>query len=194
MGYVFVEILIFLLVAVGVGFLFGWFARGCLEPEPQTHNISEIEVKPELKEVKPIEEVKTTSEVEAQESVKEAEVNATSVEATKEEKQEEQVKEPENKVSEVIETKVEEETSKEDASPVLLTEARKEGKDKLSTIRGIGPVIEKTLNDLGVYHFDQIASWSEEEQLWIGTQIAFPKRVMREEWVKQAQELVQNRE
>jgi predicted flap endonuclease-1-like 5' DNA nuclease len=75
---------------------------------------------------------------------------------------------------------------------VLLTQAREEGKDKLSLLKGIGLVLEGKLNQLGIYHFDQIASWNTEEQAWIGVQILFPKKVEREEWVKQAKGFSKN--
>ncbi|CAA6817399.1 MAG: Unknown protein [uncultured Sulfurovum sp.] len=74
--------------------------------------------------------------------------------------------------------------------PLLFTEVPIEGIDKLSLIKGIGPVLEQTLNDLGIYTFAQIASWDAKEEAWIGTQMAFPKRVTKEEWVKQAKELM----
>ena len=45
----------------------------------------------------------------------------------------------------------------------------------------------------GVYSFEQIASWDTEQEVWIGTQMAFPKRVTNEEWVKQAKELLKNK-
>lgn len=85
--------------------------------------------------------------------------------------------------------KSEDKEEDKEIEPDTLEKARDEGKDKLSLIKGIGPVLEKKLNQLGIYHFDQIASWSTEEQTWINTQIQFPKKVEREEWVKQAKEL-----
>ena len=54
-------------------------------------------------------------------------------------------------------------------------------KDNLSLIKGIGPVVEKKLNKLGIYHLNQIASWNAEEQAWIDEQILFPRKVEREE-------------
>jgi predicted flap endonuclease-1-like 5' DNA nuclease len=82
----------------------------------------------------------------------------------------------------------------DDASkPTLFTETPTEGADKLSALKGIGPVLEKKLNELGVYTYAQIASWDSEQEVWIGTQMAFPKRVTKEEWVKQAKELVKNK-
>ena len=74
--------------------------------------------------------------------------------------------------------------------PTLFTEVPAEGQDKLSLIKGIGPVIEKKLNELGIYTFEQISLWTTEEELWITTQLAFPKSISKEEWVKQAKELL----
>jgi predicted flap endonuclease-1-like 5' DNA nuclease len=74
--------------------------------------------------------------------------------------------------------------------PTLFTEVPVEGQDKLSSIKGIGPVIEKRLNQLGIYTFEQISLWTSEEELWITTQLAFPKSISKEEWVKQAKELL----
>ena len=90
-------------------------------------------------------------------------------------------------------TNIEETGTKEISisSPTLLIKARDEGKDNLSLIKGIGPILEDKLNKLGIYHLDQIALWSREEQAWIDAQILFPKKVEREEWVKQATELSQ---
>ncbi|MCK5853743.1 MAG: hypothetical protein KAG56_00890 [Sulfurovaceae bacterium] len=79
---------------------------------------------------------------------------------------------------------------KNSSKPNLLTQAREEGKDNLSLIKGIGKVLEARLNDLGIYHFDQMVSWSSEEKAWIGINISFPGKVEREEWSRQAKELV----
>ena len=73
--------------------------------------------------------------------------------------------------------------------PELLTEARGGKKDNLTLVKGIGKVLEERLNNLGIYHFDQIASWSATEQSWMDERMSFPGRVEREEWVKQSAEL-----
>ena len=59
-------------------------------------------------------------------------------------------------------------------------------KDNLKLIKGIGPQNEARLNSIGITSFSQIAAWSESEQYEIGEKLAFPGRVEREEWVKQA--------
>lgn len=71
--------------------------------------------------------------------------------------------------------------------------AAPEGKpDDLTRIKGIGPKLSKTLNDLGIYHFRQIADWAEPEAKWIDDFLAFKGRVAREQWIEQAQKLAGN--
>jgi NADH-quinone oxidoreductase subunit E len=78
--------------------------------------------------------------------------------------------------------------------PVLLSQAREGGKDNLQLIKGIGKVIERVLNEKGIYHFDQIASWTEAEVAWIDNAISFPGRAKRERWIEQAKQLSQGLE
>ncbi len=61
--------------------------------------------------------------------------------------------------------------------------------DDLKRIKGVGPVIEKTLNDLGVYHFTQVADFTENNIKWVDNFISFPGRIKREGWVSQAGDL-----
>ena len=86
-------------------------------------------------------------------------------------------------------TKKETEIKEANNEPLLLSEPRNGKKDNLTRIKGIGLKIDQTLNDLGIYHFDQIASWSDEEAAWVDAQTAFPGRVQRENWVDQAKAL-----
>ena len=58
--------------------------------------------------------------------------------------------------------------------------------DNLCKIKGIGTVIEGNLNNLGIFHFEQIASWSEEEIAWVDSHLSFSGRIIREDWVGQA--------
>ncbi|MEO0465051.1 MAG: hypothetical protein AAF216_00800 [Pseudomonadota bacterium] len=62
--------------------------------------------------------------------------------------------------------------------------------DDLTEIKGIGAKLSAALNDLGVYHFHQIASWTEDDGEWIGDQLAFKGRVAREDWVAQAKAMI----
>ncbi|MCE7030091.1 NADH-quinone oxidoreductase subunit NuoE [Jiella avicenniae] len=70
--------------------------------------------------------------------------------------------------------------------PADLLDAPRGEKDDLKQIRGIGPVIEGKLNDLGVYHFWQIAEWRETELIWIDDYLNFRGRAVREQWIEQA--------
>lgn len=63
--------------------------------------------------------------------------------------------------------------------------------DDLKRLKGIGPQNERRLNELGIFHFAQIAAWSHEEALWIGAALGFPGRVEREDWIGQARPLAQ---
>ena len=61
--------------------------------------------------------------------------------------------------------------------------------DDLKLISGVGPDIEKTLHDLGIYTFAQVAAWKKAEREWVDGYLAFHGRIEREDWVKQAKAL-----
>ena len=61
--------------------------------------------------------------------------------------------------------------------------------DRLTRIKGIGPVNEKKLNDHGIFHFDQVAAWTQADIAAAETYLAFDGRIAREDWVGQAAEL-----
>ncbi|MEZ5872486.1 MAG: hypothetical protein R3D32_11730 [Nitratireductor sp.] len=61
--------------------------------------------------------------------------------------------------------------------------------DNLTLIDGVGNAIEKKLQELGVWHFAQIAKWTANQQVWIGNEIGFPGRPERENWVGEAKVL-----
>ena len=64
--------------------------------------------------------------------------------------------------------------------------------DDLTRIKGIGPKLSKRLNEIGIYHFKQIAEWSDAEAVWVDDYIASKGRVAREAWVSQARILSAN--
>ena len=86
------------------------------------------------------------------------------------------------------------ELSSKGQKPSLLSEPRNNKPDNLCRIKGIGFVIEEKLHNLGVYHFDQIATWSEEEVLWVDSHLAFSGRIKREDWIGQAKKLASGEE
>ena len=66
--------------------------------------------------------------------------------------------------------------------------------DDLKRIRGIGKQNEGRLHALGIWHFDQIAAWVADEVEWVGSYLAFPGRIDREQWVSQAKMLAAGQE
>ncbi|KNX40375.1 NADH dehydrogenase subunit E [Roseovarius tolerans] len=62
--------------------------------------------------------------------------------------------------------------------------------DDLKQIKGVGPKLEKLCNELGFYHFDQIAGCGPDEVAWVDANIkGFKGRVSRDNWVAQAKTL-----
>ena len=79
--------------------------------------------------------------------------------------------------------------------PKTLKGARKSGADDLKRIKGVGTKLEKLLNSLGFFHFDQVASWSENEMAWVDQNLeGFKGRATRDNWVAQAKELMSSQE
>jgi NADH-quinone oxidoreductase subunit E len=77
-----------------------------------------------------------------------------------------------------------------DGKPDLLTKPRSGKGDDLKLIWGVGPKLEKMLNAMGVWHFDQIASWGKAELSWVDERLeGFKGRAARDEWVKQSKKL-----
>ncbi len=71
--------------------------------------------------------------------------------------------------------------------PVMLDSPRSGGGDNLKKIKGVGPKLEGELNAKGVWHFDQIAAWSDVEVAWADENLVkFKGRVSRDDWVGQA--------
>ena len=59
--------------------------------------------------------------------------------------------------------------------------------DDLTRIKGLGPKIAATLQDLGITSFAEIAAWSEADIARIDTQLGrFSGRITRDQWVAQA--------
>ena len=58
--------------------------------------------------------------------------------------------------------------------------------EDLKRIRGIGVLIEKRLNQLGVVSYEQIANWTADEIARVSQSLDFKGRIERENWVEQA--------
>ncbi|TNC73734.1 NADH-quinone oxidoreductase subunit E [Rubellimicrobium roseum] len=74
--------------------------------------------------------------------------------------------------------------------PAVLVAPRDGVGDDLQRIQGIGPKLEAVLHDLGVWHFDQIASWNPGEVAWVNSRLGqFRGRIERDNWIEQARRL-----
>jgi large subunit ribosomal protein L21 len=60
----------------------------------------------------------------------------------------------------------------------------------LSLIAGIGPTIEKKLRAAGILSWEQIAAWTPEDVTRLDQELALRGRIVREEWIEQAGELL----
>ncbi|SDH94384.1 50S ribosomal protein L21 [Lutimaribacter saemankumensis] len=63
------------------------------------------------------------------------------------------------------------------------------GADDLKKLSGVGPALEKKLNEAGVTTFAQIAAWTEEDVAAMDEKLSFKGRIEREGWIDQAKEL-----
>ena len=81
-------------------------------------------------------------------------------------------------------------TAKVDDRPTGL-DAPKGGKsDDLKRISGVGPKLESVLNDLGIYHFEQIAAWTPKQVAWVDDYLRFKGRIKRDRWIAQAKTFI----
>ncbi len=77
------------------------------------------------------------------------------------------------------------------SGPERLTAPRGGKADDLKEIEGIGPAMEKLVNEMGFYHFSQIASWSDADVAMVdGEMKTFKGRITRDRWVPQAKIIV----
>lgn len=64
------------------------------------------------------------------------------------------------------------------------------GADDLTRIDGVGPMLRKMLNDIGVFYFWQMAEWTPEETAYVDSRLKhFQGRIDRDDWVNQARRL-----
>jgi predicted flap endonuclease-1-like 5' DNA nuclease len=76
--------------------------------------------------------------------------------------------------------------------PPPLAAARNGAPDDLTLIESVSVMQQATLNSIGVFHFDQIAAWSEANVAWVDRFFRLRGRVAEEEWVEQAAELARD--
>lgn len=102
-------------------------------------------------------------------------------------------------VDEVIEEKPKAPKSdKKDVSSLLKTigtfDPAKDKADDLKKVKGIGPKMESTLNQIGIFTFAQVSRMTEKEyNLLDSITESFPGRAQRDDWAGQAKELNNNK-
>ena len=65
--------------------------------------------------------------------------------------------------------------------------------DDLTLISGITDQSQRALNELGIYHFWQVAGWTPEHVAWLSSRVEGPGRISRENWMSQAARLADRR-
>ena len=73
-----------------------------------------------------------------------------------------------------------------EAAPEQLSAPRGGVGDDLKKISGVGPKLEALLNEMGFWHFDQIAAWGAAEIAWVDARLKFKGRIERDDWITQA--------
>jgi predicted flap endonuclease-1-like 5' DNA nuclease len=83
-------------------------------------------------------------------------------------------------------------TSPDSSGGEFNASANGELRDNLKQIKGIGPAIEKTLNEMGISRYHQIAEMSEYDIDRVAKRLkGFRSRIYREDWIGQARDLQQ---
>jgi len=101
---------------------------------------------------------------------------------------EEADEEPEETEAEAEEAEAEEYSEEEQAAEDA--DHNDAPRDNLKLIKGVGPAIEKTLNEMGISRFDQIAQMSEYDIDRVAHRLkGFRSRIYREDWIGQARDL-----
>ena len=92
-------------------------------------------------------------------------------------------------VGQVFDEALDEEDSADDSGD---DDMPRNHRDDLQMIKGVGPAIEKTLNELGIFSFRQIADMSEYDIDRVARRLkGFHSRIHREDWIGQARALIE---
>lgn len=75
-------------------------------------------------------------------------------------------------------------TSSLDYKPMVLSSSSK--MDNFKKIKGINSQIERNLYSLGIFHYEQIANWTNKNVEWIEGFLELPFHVKNNQWVEQA--------
>lgn len=134
------------------------------------------------------EEVKETPKHKVKEEIKETPKKKAAPKAKEEVKEKPKPKKAAPKPKAKKKTLDEIESIVDDLSIEAASEA---DKDDLKLISGVGPFIEKKLNKLGIYTFNQISQFTGDDVQKVTDAIQFfPGRIQRDDWMSQAKKLM----
>lgn len=81
-------------------------------------------------------------------------------------------------------------TAEVGALPLLLASPRDGKKDDLTLIWGVAEKLEERMNKMGIWHFDQIAAWTDKHVAWFEHEVeGFKGRLERDKWIEQCGKL-----
>ncbi len=80
------------------------------------------------------------------------------------------------------------------ATPKAEPKAKAGDKDDLKKLTGVGPALEKKLNEAGVTSFAQIAAWGADDIVAMDDKLSFKGRIERDGWVDQAKAFAAEKE
>ncbi|WP_407648140.1 hypothetical protein [Devosia rhodophyticola] len=66
--------------------------------------------------------------------------------------------------------------------------------DDLKLISGVGPVLERKLNQLGITKWSQVAAFTPDDLVRVEDVLSFKGRITRDDWLKQADALARGGE
>lgn len=81
-----------------------------------------------------------------------------------------------------------------DGEPELFESPTDGDADDLKLISGVGPKLEQTLNEMGIWYFKQVAAWRKKEIAWVDDRLRFKGRIERDDWMSQAKILAKGGE
>jgi len=175
------QITLCLLIAALIGFILGFIvAKSTNKKTDDKKSTKKKNEKKKLKSKEKVPVIEKTIEDEIEtliETVSEEEIEIPTADAT----------------LKAVEAQKELDTTEEaiiTGAPELLDVPRDNKKDTLTQIKGIGPKVEEQLNTTGIYHFEQIANWSEANIQWLEANTTFAHRAKKDLWVNQAKSLI----
>lgn len=175
-----VEIVIMLLVAFILGFILAWILK-----RSKNSSFAAIHDNSEIDRLKENNRSLSASKIRLEADITDYQNKLKVCEIEKDEMKKKSELSPAGVVAEGVN-----ENDAENARKLGFRAVNANQKDDLTKISGIGPFIEKKLNGLGIYTFEQISEFTPDTIDKVTKAIEFfPGRIQRDNWVKQANDL-----